>query len=846
MAASGALAVFCCLYFSGSAFSKAETLYINEVAFKESDDFIELKVSAEGNYAGYTLYEGGVKVATLPDQMYAEGQLILVNAGDALRTEADLQTLQLFDMGGLTGTDNIVQLRNANNEPIDAVLWSNNNAAFTGNKTEANAVLGRELWHSTELFSETFDQDAWTDSDSIKAGKSLQRASGSTGVSAESYEVVDATPGYEVVPNMPPTALFEVSGTHEVGKDITFDASGSLDTEGEIQSYMWEIDGEEIAYDAIFTHSFVTAGTYTVVLHVEDMDGATDSYEKQLTISKKVFDHRIQVTELFPNPAGSDSDQEYIELYNPLDVAFQLEGYALSDGSRTFTFSEYRMLPHEYLVLKRSETGIALNNTTDEIRFFDPNDELFFQVSYSSAREEHSFSLFDNQYIWTVPTPGAKNEIPEDGADAVVEEDTGAPDEDVDAVVESDSESQGGVMDTDADYRNVSISEFLPNPEGRDEDGEWIELHNYGNETLSLDGWELDDELGGSKPYSLDGKEVAPGAYVVIRRRDSGIQLNNTVDSVRLLNPYSIEVDAVRYTDVPGEGYAFARNEKQVWNWTLEPTPSAKNRIITKPVAAKKQSAPNTKATTTSKKTSNTKENASLQPIKSIKELDTGKYVKARGVVSVAPGMISKRLMIIEDETGPIQVYKSKDDVPDVELGNYVEVVGKTSQSKGEKRLLLGAVDDLIVLEPQADIPVRELSAGEINQLYENTIVSLSGVVAKREGNMLFLEDETGVARIYFTQGSTLSAQEYSEGDQLSARGVVRMRDERYVVHPRFEKDVEVAPRLLDGANEEAPEDTSREEVLESSSSPSQMLIYISFALGILLLAGAVYAYRKK
>ena len=48
----------------------------------------------------------------------------------------------------------------------------------------------------------------------------------------------------------------------------------------------------------------------------------------------------------------------------------------------------------------------------------------------------------------------------------------------------------------------VLISEFLPNPPGKDADGEWIELLTR-NQAVDLSGWVLKDASG--KSFSLDG-----------------------------------------------------------------------------------------------------------------------------------------------------------------------------------------------------------------------------------------------------------------------------------------------------------------------------------------------------
>jgi len=40
----------------------------------------------------------------------------------------------------------------------------------------------------------------------------------------------------------------------------------------------------------------------------------------------------------------------------------------------------------------------------------------------------------------------------------------------------------------------------MPDPEGKDQDGEWIELFNQSSQIANLSNWQLDDQDGGSSP----------------------------------------------------------------------------------------------------------------------------------------------------------------------------------------------------------------------------------------------------------------------------------------------------------------------------------------------------------
>ena len=70
-------------------------------------------------------------------------------------------------------------------------------------------------------------------------------------------------------------------------------------------------------------------------------------------------------------------------------------------------------------------------------------------------------------------------------------------------------------------FEGIRISEFLPNPVGKDADGEWIELENTLENTVSLCGWEIDDSEEGSKEYLLDTYQLAAHAFLLLPREQT-------------------------------------------------------------------------------------------------------------------------------------------------------------------------------------------------------------------------------------------------------------------------------------------------------------------------------------
>ncbi|HHH12244.1 MAG TPA: hypothetical protein ENJ77_00010, partial [Candidatus Moranbacteria bacterium] len=61
----------------------------------------------------------------------------------------------------------------------------------------------------------------------------------------------------------------------------------------------------------------------------------------------------------------------------------------------------------------------------------------------------------------------------------------------------------------------VRLNELLPDPVGSDKEGEFVELYNAEEESVSLTGWRLFD---GRREIKLDGLEAPAGGYVLVGR----------------------------------------------------------------------------------------------------------------------------------------------------------------------------------------------------------------------------------------------------------------------------------------------------------------------------------------
>ncbi|WP_420120737.1 PKD domain-containing protein [Nakamurella sp.] len=93
------------------------------------------------------------------------------------------------------------------------------------------------------------------------------------------YQLATAGPA-----NQAPTAAFTTTSVQDL--TATFDATGSVDSDGSISSYSWNWgDSTATGSGATPSHTYAAAGTYTVTLTVTDDVGATGTVSRSVSVS---------------------------------------------------------------------------------------------------------------------------------------------------------------------------------------------------------------------------------------------------------------------------------------------------------------------------------------------------------------------------------------------------------------------------------------------------------------------------------------------------------------------------------------------------------------------------------
>ena len=360
--------------------------------------------------------------------------------------------------------------------------------------------------------------------------------------------------------------------------DLTFQLNNGSDC-----VYLKDIDENEI--DSLcYSSSTKGIAVAKTASSSDNSDDSSDSSNSESSDESDTSESAAPTTpnlwpefsEAVPNPEGTDSTEEWIELYNPHSTNLNLTGLRLDDtdgGSSPYTL-EGQMPPDSFLIISVEDSRISLNNSVDSIRLLGVNDEVLWEVPYENPSEGQSYALIDGGYTWTsTPTPNSANIYtnPEEAS-------------------ESESEFQDGDLSEE-----IEITEVYPNPEGPDQDGEWIELTNNSDTAVNLGNWTIDDGEGGSDPYTFpDDTVIEPGETLVIYRTETEIALNNSDEMVQLNDHTGETVDEIEYEDsVEGESYAQIQVEEiestvastsatignkvfSMWHWS-QPSPGEEN-----------------------------------------------------------------------------------------------------------------------------------------------------------------------------------------------------------------------------------------------------------------------------
>lgn len=293
---------------------------------------------------------------------------------------------------------------------------------------------------------------------------------------------------------------------------------------------------------------------------------------------------------------------EWIELYNPISFSIPLKGWILTDGGDIEIRLQGTIPPHGYFLLERSDDGPvadipanmiytgSLRNSGEILRLLDPGGFLVDSANADGGTWPAGDSA-TRRSMERRPGP----DTPANWGTCTGDK-TNGQDSDGNPIAGTPMRLNSILRPTPEPTpipRGIVINEVLIRPhydwEGDGDSStadEFIELYNRGAVTVNLEGWVLDDIPGrGSRPFVLPQLEIRPGGFVVLFKSLTGIALNDSGDTVRLLGPDRRSVDKIRYWAVRSYNLSYGRvpDGSRHLYYGLWPTPGRGNRFFHKP-----------------------------------------------------------------------------------------------------------------------------------------------------------------------------------------------------------------------------------------------------------------------
>lgn len=358
--------------------------------------------------------------------------------------------------------------------------------------------------------------------------------------------------------------------------------------------------------------------------------------------------------------------------------------------------------------------------------------------------------------------------------------------------------------------RGITVSEVFPNPSGSD-DGEFIEFYNPTEHDISLNGCVL--WLNEKRKAVIHDIVVPRKKYALLEKMVSKLSLTNAGGAMQLLDTDSAEVFSLKYPKAPdGESWSIVGQE---WTWTNTVTPNAKNTGPTDDEAE----ASGVKKTET--------EIPQLVGLADIQTIETGVLVQVRGVVSVAPDLLSARTIWVQYDATAVSAVLPEGAMK-VTVGDEVELIGKVRLSQGRKRIAV-IQDGVRSIAHGRPVEPRALSLDQLSPEVADQLVSVSGVISSSSGAKFLFDDGTAEGEAYIKSSTGIVKPRSAVGDMIVLTGIVSVTTSGIRILPRTIEDLRIE-RVL-GATTSTPQTTK---TLPTAPPNQNRWYWVLVAIGVL------------
>lgn len=590
-----------------------------------------------------------------------------------------------------------------------------------------------------------------------------------------------------------------------------------------------------------------------------DEDTGTDSTESTETETPDTIPLNHPTGTLIINEFVSDpvnSNDEWIEIWNPYNNVIDLAGWTVQDGSGTSTNLPEQLLGmHQFAVISAPKG--KLNNSGDTISLFDPSGNLIDEIHYGTetipAVDDPNSTARADDGTWSEtesPTPGWINEIiieseSEQEPEPEPETTEPTPTDPINSSTapeptEEDPEGSEGQEGWEGSY-DLRLISLYPNTNEGDATSESITVQNIGSEAIKLDGWQLADA---SKEFGLPDVSIDPNETLTFYRTETNLALNNNGgETVSIIAPNGVIADQLTYEKTK-KGYELVLGAGG-WTWQstaladepeITATDEATTDLPTEPINMTIAPPPSQGGDGGGSDEPTSSSSIFESSLEEVRAMARGTEVRVTGTVSVEPGRLGRQVMYLAGSG--IQIYFYRANWPELERGDTVTLTGELVESYNETRIKISSSEDILVVGHTKEPVAHQMNLENIHEEIEGWLVNVSGMIQSIDNDRLILEDDGSSLKVIAKEGTGIAFDELNIGDEIQITGIVSQYYDEYRLLPRDIGDIEIVnPETAGLAGLTAKEQAQGRRGLYAAA--------LSTLVGIILLALAV-RYRSK
>jgi PKD repeat protein len=298
-----------------------------------------------------------------------------------------------------------IELYNSGTEPTDISGWILRDATKTGKYTfSPNTLLAAAAYlavtdqsfrlslnNSNESIS-LFDS-ADTLIDSVHYEKTKDDVS--LNYTAAGWRGGTPTPGTANILNNLPETREKVPKKGFRGAPVVFSATGK-DADSDTLKYTWDFGDGHKSYKAAPSHKYAENGAYIVTL--KTTDGKEDILETFTIEIRSYRPPEVRITSLMPNPAGRDTDHEWILIKNRDKKTINLKGFNIATGWKNLVNHPIRedfiLKPKQEVRLTRTHSLFTLPNQKGKVELRAPDGTVLQKIRYKLEKSAAENSIY--------------------------------------------------------------------------------------------------------------------------------------------------------------------------------------------------------------------------------------------------------------------------------------------------------------------------------------------------------------------------------------------------------------------------------------------------------------------